>query len=143
MERKIIYDISKSDNGFKLNTKTFKYEYRQKDANVRIIEDYNDLRYCGFGLQPVLSIMICFPDHWVDATKRYKKDGDLEKAEIFINKHLKKNGYKEVSFVEYFSYKLTESGEKPRDIVMSAEKNQGWVMENTYEINHITKKEVK
>ena len=129
MERKIIYDINKSDNGFKLNTKTLKYEYRQKDANVRIIEDYNDLRYCGFGLQPVLSIMICFPDHWVDATKRYKKDGDLEKAEIFINKHLKKNGYSEVSFLKDFE----------KDVIYNNQTNQGWVMENEYQIKNITK----
>ena len=142
MERKIIYDINKSDNGFKLNTKTFKYEYRQKDANVRIIEDYNDLRYCGFGLQPILNIMISFPDHWVDATKRLKKDGDLEKAEIFINKHLKKNGYSEVSFSKSFDYKLTESGEKPIDVVYNKKTNQGWVMENEYQINNITKKEI-
>ena len=139
MERKIIYDINKSQNGYKFNGQTLKYEYRQKNANIRIIEDYNDLRYCGFGLQPVLSIMICFPDHWIDATKRYQKDGDLEKAENYINKHLKKNGYPEVSFSKYFSYELTESGEKPRDIVLSAEKNQGWVHEGEYQINNITK----
>ena len=91
MERKIIYDINKSQNGYEFNDRTFKYEYKQKNAYVRIIQTCNDLRYCGYGLQSVLSISICFPDHWIDATKRYTKEGDLEKAEIFINKHLKKN----------------------------------------------------
>ena len=129
MERKIIYDINKSQNGYKFNDQTFKYEYKLKNAYVRIIETCNDLRYCGYGLQSVLSISICFPDHWVDATKRYTKEGDLEKAEIFINKHLKKNGYSEVSFLKDFE----------KDVVYNNQTNQGWVMENEYQIKNITK----
>ena len=129
MERKIIYDINKSQNGYEFNDQTFKYEYKQKNAYVRIIQTCNDLRYCGYGLQSVLSISICFPDHWVDATKRYTKEGDLEKAEIFINKHLKKNGYSEVSFLKDFE----------KDVVYNNQTNQGWVMENEYQIKNITK----
>ena len=129
MERKIIYDINKSQNGYEFNDRTFKYEYKQKNAYVRIIQTCNDLRYCGYGLQSVLSISICFPDHWIDATKRYTKEGDLEKAEIFINKHLKKNGYSEVSFLKDFE----------KDVVYNNQTNQGWVMENEYQIKNITK----
>jgi hypothetical protein len=129
MERKIIYDINKSQNGYKFNDKTLKFEYSQKNASVRIIETCNDLRYCGYGLQSVLSISICFPDHWIDATKRYTKEGDLEKAEIFINKHLKKNGYSEVSFLKDFE----------KDVIYNNQTNQGWVMENEYQIKNITK----
>lgn len=140
MERKIIYDINKSNNGYKFNNKTLKYEYADKNASIRIIEDYNDLRYCGYGLQSILNLSICFPDHWINATKRYTKDGDLEKAEIFINKHLKKNGYSEVSFSKSFDYELTESGEKPKDVIYNNQTNQGWVMENEYQINNINKK---
>ena len=129
MERKIIYDINKSQNGYEFNDQTFKYEYKQKNAYVRIIQTCNDLRYCGYGLQSVLSISICFPDHWVDATKRYTKEGDLEKAEIFINKHLKKNGYSEVSFLKDFE----------KDVIYNNQTNQGWVMENEFQIKNITK----
>ena len=129
MERKIIYDINKSQNGYKFNDQTLKYEYKLKNAYVRIIETCNDLRYCGYGLQSVLSISICFPDHWIDATKRYTKEGDLEKAEIFINKHLKKNGYSEVSFLKDFE----------KDVIYNNQTNQGWVMENEYQIKNITK----
>ena len=129
MERKIIYDINKSQNGYEFNDQTFKYEYKQKNAYVRIIQTCNDLRYCGYGLQSVLSISICFPDHWIDATKRYTKEGDLEKAEIFINKHLKKNGYSEVSFLKDFE----------KDVIYNNQTNQGWVMENEYQIKNITK----
>ena len=129
MERKIIYDINKSQNGYEFNDRTFKYEYKQKNAYVRIIQTCNDLRYCGYGLQSVLSISICFPDHWIDATKRYTKEGDLEKAEIFINKHLKKNGYSEVSFLKDFE----------KDVIYNNQTNQGWVMENEFQIKNITK----
>ena len=129
MERKIIYDINKSQNGYEFNDRTFKYEYKQKNAYVRIIQTCNDLRYCGYGLQSVLSISICFPDHWIDATKRYTKEGDLEKAEIFINKHLKKNNYSEVSFLKDFE----------KDVIYNNQTNQGWVMENEYQIKNITK----
>ena len=129
MERKIIYDINKSQNGYEFNDRTFKYEYKQKNAYVRIIQTCNDLRYCGYGLQSVLSISICFPDHWIDATKRYTKEGDLEKAEIFINKHLKKNGYSEVLFLKDFE----------KDVIYNNQTNQGWVMENEFQIKNITK----
>jgi uncharacterized protein (UPF0254 family) len=98
MERKIIYDIKKSQNGYKFNDKTLKFEYSQKNASVRINLTCNDLRYINYGLQGILDISISFPDHWIHATKRYTKEGDLEKAEIYINKHLKKNNYSE-SFI--------------------------------------------
>ena len=129
MERKITYDIKKSQNGYKFNDQTFKYEYALKNAYIRIIQTCNDLRYCGYGLQSVLSISICFPDHWIDATKRYTKENDLEKAEIFINKHLKKNDYSEVSFSKDFD----------KDVIYNNQTNQGWVMENEYQIKNITK----
>jgi hypothetical protein len=98
MERKIIYNLEKSTNGFEFNPETFKYEPINKNANVRILEEANDLRYAGYGIQAIYAISLCFPDHHIIKTMRNANEESLKKVEAWVNKVLKKNKYKQVDF---------------------------------------------
>jgi len=98
MERKIIYNLEKSTNGYKFNSETFKYELMYKNASVRILETANDLRYAGFGIQAIYNISLLFPDHWINKTMKNSDEESLKKVEAWINKMLKKNKYKQVDF---------------------------------------------
>jgi hypothetical protein len=71
MEKKVIYNLEKSTNGFQFNSETFKYEPINKNASVRILEEANDLRYAGYGIQAIYDITLCFPDH--DVSKNNEK----------------------------------------------------------------------
>ena len=139
MERIVTYDIKKRTLGFSFNSKTLKWEYRDKFASVTIDQTCNDLRYCGYGLQSIFSIAICFPTHWIAKTIRNKKPEDLQRCEDYINKHLKKNGYKKVSFVKDFDYELNELGETPKNLCWTKENNKGWFIESQYQITNIKK----
>jgi hypothetical protein len=98
MEKKVVYNLEKSTRGFKFNLETFKYELIDKNANVRILEEANDLRYAGYGVQSIYDISLCFPDHWIHKTMRNANEESLKKVETWINKILKKNKYKQVDF---------------------------------------------
>jgi hypothetical protein len=76
--------------------KTFKYEPINKDASVRILEEANDLRYAGNGIQAIYAISLFFPDHDVSKTMRNANEESLKKVEARVNKMLKKNNYKQV-----------------------------------------------
>lgn len=117
MERKIVYNLEKSTNGYKFNDDTFKYELMYKNASVRILETANDLRYAGFGIQAIYNISLSFPDHWINKTMKNSDEESLKKVETWINKMLKKNKYNQVDF----SKDLKET------------------MENEYSINNIEK----
>jgi len=118
MERKIVYNLEKSTNGYKFNNDTYKWELRDKNASVRLLEDANDLRYAGFGIQEIYNIALMFPDHWINKTMKNTDEDSLKKVETWINKMLKKNKYKQVDF----SKDLKET-----------------VMHNEYAINNIKK----
>ena len=98
-----------------------KHTHANQRGIQRIIQTCNDLRYCGYGLQSVLSISICFPDHWIDATKRYTKEGDLEKAEIFYLKGLELDaghlGINEYLGELYVNTNRTELAKKRLDVL--------------------------
>ena len=98
MERKIIYNLEKSTNGFKFNPETFKYEPINKNASVSILEEANDLRYAGYGIQAIYAISLFFPDHDVSKNMRNANEESLKKVEAWVNKVLKKNKYKQVDF---------------------------------------------
>ena len=98
MERKFVYNLEKSTNGFEFNLETFKYEPIYKNASVVIEETENDLRYAGFGIQAIYNISLMFPDHWVNKTMKNADEESLKKVETWVNKMLKKNKYKQVNF---------------------------------------------
>ena len=109
MERKIVYNLEKSTNGYKFNNDTYKWELRDKNASVRLLEDANDLRYAGFGIQEIYNISLMFPDHWINKTMKNTDEDSLKKVETWINKMLKKNKYKQVDFSK--DLKLTMENE--------------------------------
>ena len=98
MEKKIIYNIEKSTNGYVFNTESSAWEFRDKNAHVRILETENDLRYAGYGIQSIYDISLCFPDHWIHKTMKNSNQESLKKVESWINKLLKKNKYKQINF---------------------------------------------
>ena len=98
MERKIIYNLEKSTNGFEFNPETFKYEPKYKNANVRILETANDLRYTGYGIQGIYDITLNFPDHHITKTMKNVDKESIKKVEDWVNKMLKKNKYNQVDF---------------------------------------------
>jgi hypothetical protein len=118
MERKIVYNLEKSTNGYKFNDDTYKWEFKDKVPTVRILETANDLRYAGFGIQAIYDISLSFPDHSIHKTMKNSDEESLKKVEAWINKMLKKNKYKQVDF----SKDLKET-----------------VMHNEYVINNIEK----
>ena len=93
MERKFVYNLEKSTNGFEFNSETFKYEPIYKNASVVIEETENDLRYAGFGIQAIYNISLMFPDHCIHKTMKNSDEESLKKVEAWINKMFKKNQF--------------------------------------------------
>tara|TARA_B100000029_G_C16989572_1_gene746958 strand:+ start:117 stop:482 length:366 start_codon:yes stop_codon:yes gene_type:complete len=96
MERIVTYDMKKSTRGFLFNSKTSKWEYEQKHTDIRICEQANDLRYCGYGVQAIWWISIEMPHSNITKTLRRKDSADFSKVEEYINKILRKNKFKQI-----------------------------------------------
>jgi hypothetical protein len=118
MEKKVIFNLEKSTRGFEFNSETFKYEPKYKNANVRILETANDLRYTGYGIQGIYDITLCFPDHWIIKTMKNANIESFKKVEAWINKMLKKNKYKQVDL----SKDLKETNRHQEFIIKNIEK---------------------
>ena len=93
MERMITYNQERFPSQYKFNVKTLKFEYADKDCNIKINKGVNDLRYCGYGLQAIWDLSICFDWGWIHKTLRRKDDTDISKVIEYVNKKIKKNGY--------------------------------------------------
>ena len=85
-------------HAFIFNKETLQFEYATKFAKLRLLEEVNDLRYRGFGLQSIYTIMLFFPDHSIQKNMIRKDETSYEKVKIYINKTLKKNGFKQINF---------------------------------------------
>ena len=85
-------------HAFTFNEKTSQFEFATKFARLRLLEEVNDLRYKGFGLQSIYTIILFFPDHSVQKNMIRKDEKSYEKVKTYINKTLKKNGFKQINF---------------------------------------------
>ena len=106
MERKIIYNKDNSDHlirwwKFKPDAKMggckSNWIYKTELTHIRIIESANDLRYRGFGVQAIWTIIIAMPHGNITKTLKRVDDNDFSKVEEYINKQLKKNGFNTIS----------------------------------------------
>jgi len=98
METKYTYTMQNSPNKFEYNETTKKFELEGIDAEVEIQEGVNDLRYCGWGIQPIWDMVIFLPFGTVGKTFRRKDDSDFSKVMEYVNKKLKKAKFKTVDF---------------------------------------------
>jgi len=98
METKYIYTIHNSSDKFDYNSNTNKFEIKYKHTSVEILEGANDLRYCGWGIQPIWSVSIFFPWGSIGKTLRRKDDADLSKVMEYVNKKLKKEKFQTINF---------------------------------------------
>ena len=73
-----------------------KMVFKNKNANVEIQKQVNDLRYCDFGIQPIWHIAISFPFGHILKTFRRYDDNDFSKVESYINKKLKKYNFNKI-----------------------------------------------
>ena len=71
--------------------------YKRKTTFIRILEEGNDLRYMGFGVQAIWWISIEMPHGNITKTLKRVDDNDFSKVEEYINKQLKKNGFNTIS----------------------------------------------
>ena len=71
--------------------------YKTELTNIRIIESANDLRYRGFGVQAIWTIIIAMPHGNITKTLKRVDDNDFSKVEEYINKQLKKNNFNAIS----------------------------------------------
>ena len=106
MERKIIYNKDNSDHLIrwwklkpeaKMGGGKSNWIYKTELTNIRIIESANDLRYMGFGVQAIWTIIIAMPHGNITKTLKRVDDNDFSKVEEYINKQLKKNGFNTIS----------------------------------------------
>ena len=105
MERKIIYNKDNSDHlirwwklkpDAKMGGGKSNWIYKTELTNIRIIESANDLRYMGFGVQAIWTIIIAMPHGNITKTLRRKDSADFSKVEEYINKILRKNKFKQI-----------------------------------------------
>ena len=85
-------------HAFTFNEKTSQFEFATKFARLRLLEEVNDLRYMGFGLQSIYTIILFFPNHSIQKNMIRKDETSYEKVKTYINKTLKKNGFKQINF---------------------------------------------
>ena len=71
--------------------------YKTELTEIRIVESANDLRYRGFGVQAIWTIIIAMPHGNITKTLKRVDDNDFSKVEEYINKQLKKNGFNTIS----------------------------------------------
>jgi hypothetical protein len=96
--QKNIYNPFKNPSKFIYNEQTRKFDFVKNTADIRVVLECKDLRYMGFGVKKTYYVCINFPDHSID--KNFRRNGfvDEDRVEIWINKMLKKNGYKQINF---------------------------------------------
>jgi len=100
METKYTYTMQNSPSHFDYNDTTKKFQLKGIDAEVEIQEGANDLRYCGWGIQPIWVISICLPCGNIGKTLKRTDDSDFSKVMEYVNKKLKKAKFKTVDFAK-------------------------------------------
>ena len=94
MERLITYNQERFPNQYEFNTENLKWEFVDRTCDIRLLKTVNDLRYAGWGLQSMWDLSLTFPWGWINKTFRRKDDSDISKVIEYVNKKLKKYGYK-------------------------------------------------
>jgi hypothetical protein len=150
MEKLIKYNQKRFPNQYEFNCETLKFEYADKGCDIRILKEVNDLRYCGWGLQAIWDLSICFPWGWIHKTLRRKADDDISKVIEYVNKKIKKYNY-EITYNQWEKVKKDFTDHMKNDYkyihrnVSAPTKTFNYGFNNTYEeyiIKGITKRDI-